>query len=400
MSWPLVLKLRSRGVCASVGNENSGETVRAGPRIMFAAGGTGGHVYPALAIADEVKMLNPAAEIEFVGTIERMEWVAVPKAGFPISPIPAVAIRRPFWSLANVLLPFRLLLCLWMSWRIVRKFRPDVVVGTGGYVAGPLCLMAALAGTAVAIQEQNAYAGVTNRILGRVAKVIFIAFAAATSYFPKQKCVFIGNPTRRVLQQRIDRLSALRYFFGDLNVDGHEDLEVVVVMGGSLGARIINETMAEIASSLLEQKRGRYIIWQTGTINYDSTMRRVGSHPRLALLPYVDAMEMMYAAADIVVARAGAITCSELLVTATPAILIPATSVAEDHQMKNARAMAEGGAATILPERDLVAERLATVILNILGDNAEQRRMQNAALRMAAPDAAQQLAKHVLSLAS
>ncbi|KAG0626274.1 hypothetical protein M758_2G115800 [Ceratodon purpureus] len=386
---------RIRGICAAIGNDKD---VRAGPRILFAAGGTGGHVYPALAIADEVAKLNPAAEIEFVGTRERMEWAVVPKAGYAISPIPAVAIRRPFWNLANVLLPMRLFLCLWVSWRIVRKFRPDVVVGTGGYVAGPLCLMAALSGVTVAIQEQNAYAGVSNRILGRIAKVVFVAFAAATAYFPKRKCVLIGNPTRRVLQQPIDRVSALRTFFDatELNVDGLE--EVIVVMGGSLGARLINEAVAGIAISLLKQNPRRFIIWQTGAINYDSTLRRVGTHPRLALLPYVDAMEMMYASADVVVARAGAITCSELLVTATPAILIPATSVAEDHQMKNARAMAEAGAATILPERNLNADSLATAILRILGDDVVQKKMQNAALEMAAPDAAKQLAEYVLSL--
>jgi UDP-N-acetylglucosamine--N-acetylmuramyl-(pentapeptide) pyrophosphoryl-undecaprenol N-acetylglucosamine transferase len=272
-------------VCAAIGKEKGGEVVSAGPRVLFAAGGTGGHVYPALAIADEVRVLNPAAEIEFVGTKERMEWDVVPKAGYAISPIPAVAIRRPFWSLSNVFLPVRLVLCLWISWRVVRRFRPDVVVGTGGYVAGPLCLVAALSGAAVAIQEQNAYAGLSNRILGRVAKVVFVAFAAATVYFPKKKCVLIGNPTRRVLRQPIDRVSALRSFFdvAELDVDGHE--EVIVVMGGSLGARLINEAVAGTAISLLEQNPRRYIIWQTGTINYDITLSRVGTHPRLALLP-------------------------------------------------------------------------------------------------------------------
>lgn len=352
-------------MCAAIATKSSGDVARSGPRILFAAGGTGGHVYPALAIADEVKNLNPATEIHFVGTRERMEWDIVPKAGYTISPIPAVAIQRPFYSFANLFLPLRLLLCVFLSWRIVRKFRPDVVVGTGGYVAGPVCLMAALSGVKVAIQEQNAYAGLSNRILGRVAKVVFVAFAAATAYFPDKKCILVGNPTRRVLQQRIDKLSALRTFF-EVESGGHE--EVVVVMGGSLGARLINEAMAGTVLSLLEQNPRRYIIWQTGRMNHDSTLSRVGTHPRLALLPYVNAMEMMYAAADVVVARAGAITCSELLVTATPAILIPASSVAEDHQMKNARAMAEAGAATVLAERYLSADSLATEILRILGD--------------------------------
>ena len=258
---------------------------RAGPRILFAAGGTGGHVYPALAIADEVRKLNPTAVIEFVGSRERMEWDVVPQSGYAISPIPAVAIRRPFWSMANVLLPARLLRCLWVCWSVVRRVRPNVVVGTGGYVAGPLCLMAALSGVAVAIQEQNAYAGLSNRILGRIATVVFVAFAAATAYFPYRKCVLIGNPTRRVLQQPVDRIAALRSFFDvpEVSVDG--DVEVVAVMGGSLGARLINEAVAEIVLSLLEQNPRRFIIWQTGTIHYDITRSRIGTHPRLALLP-------------------------------------------------------------------------------------------------------------------
>lgn len=276
----------SKHITAAIGkNANTSDGALPGPRILFAAGGTGGHVYPALAIADELRTLRPDAEILFAGTRERMEWDIVPKSGYAISPIPAVAMRRPFWTLSNALLPLRLLLCLWVSFRIVRRFKPDVVVGTGGYVAGPLCLVAGLSGVAVAIQEQNAYAGVSNRVLGRIAKVAFVAFAAAIKYFPKGKCVLIGNPTRRVLQQPIDRVVALRSFFGSAELNLSDGEEVVVVMGGSLGARLINEAMSGVALELLEQNPRRFIIWQTGTINYESSLRRVGSHPRLALLP-------------------------------------------------------------------------------------------------------------------
>lgn len=267
---------RSRGGAFDAAIESPG-----GPRILFAAGGTGGHVYPALAIADELQKLSPGASIHFVGTRERMEWEIIPKAGYAISPIPAVAIQRPFYSIANLLLPFRLLRCLWLSWQIVRNFQPDVVVGTGGYVAGPVCLMAALSGAVVAIQEQNAYAGLSNRILGRFAAVVFVAFAAAKAYFPSKKCVLVGNPTRAVLREPIDRGTALRSFF-DAEFSGRE--EVIVVMGGSLGARLINEATAAIALSLLEQNPNRFIIWQTGRVNYDDTLNRVGAHPRLAVL--------------------------------------------------------------------------------------------------------------------
>lgn len=261
-----------------------GGNTSTGPRILFAAGGTGGHIYPALAIADEVKKIKPAADVQFVGTTTRMEWLVVPKAGYTIYPIPAVAIRRPFWSPSNLLLPARLLLCFWASWRLVRTFRPHVVVGTGGYVAGPLCLMASLSGCVVAIQEQNAYAGITNRILGRIARVVFVAFAAASVFFPKQKCILIGNPTRHVLQLPVDASTALRTFFPSAkNMIGGE--EVVVVFGGSLGARVINEAVTGLAQSMLEQHQRRYLIWQTGPTHYKTVLAKVGSHPRLALLP-------------------------------------------------------------------------------------------------------------------
>lgn len=246
-------------------------------------------MYPALAIADEIKALNPAAEIAFVGTKERMEWRVVPSAGYSISPIPAASIRRPFWNPSNLLLPIKLILCLIASWKILRKFKPDVVVGTGGYVSGPLCLVAALSGTAVAIQEQNAYAGIANRILGRVATVVFVAFAAASAFFPKEKCVFIGNPTRRVFQESISRDLALGFFFKNvemMNVDGDgSDKEVIVVIGGSLGARVINQAVAGMVVEMLERYPKRHFIWQTGVANFHATRTSVGCHPRLALLP-------------------------------------------------------------------------------------------------------------------
>jgi UDP-N-acetylglucosamine--N-acetylmuramyl-(pentapeptide) pyrophosphoryl-undecaprenol N-acetylglucosamine transferase len=355
--------------------ENNGGHVR---RVLFVAGGTGGHVYPALAIADEVRRLDPAVELLFAGTRERMEWLVVPKAGYAISAVPAVAIRRPFFCLPNLLLPARVLYCMWVCWKLVRRFRPHVVVGTGGYVAGPMCLVAALSGSSkVVIQEQNAYAGITNRILGRVAAaVIFLAFAAASPFFPEEKCVVIGNPTRRALQQPIDAVMALCSFFPsvnklDLDDDDDDDdgstQEVVVVLGGSLGAQAINEAVAGLVQSQLQQHPYRYFIWQTGTSHFENIQAMGISHPRLTVLPYVDRMEMLYAAANVVVSRAGAITCSELLVTAKPSILVPATTVAEDHQMKNALAMAEAGAAKVLAESELNSQTLASAIDEILG---------------------------------
>ncbi|KAL3700466.1 hypothetical protein R1sor_018488 [Riccia sorocarpa] len=380
-------------------------------RILIVAGGTGGHIYPAVAIADEIQNLDKTAQVEFAGTKDRLEWSAVPKAGFQISPVDAVAIRRPFYSLQNLLVPLKLLIALFSCWKLLNRIRPHVVVGTGGYVTGPLCLAAAIRGYPVVIQEQNAYAGITNRLLGRIAQTVFVAFWAATAYFPKDRCMLLGNPTRVELRQYVSAAVARRVFFPN---DGKSDeefggpqsgrrrkKEVLLVLGGSLGSMAINKGVADIAVKMLEEHHGRFIIWQTGPQYYEEVLQRIGpSHPRLAIFPFVNAMHMAYAAADLVVARAGASTCSELLVTGKPSILIPSRNAAEDHQTKNAKAMAEGGCARLLPEKSLTSSALASLIDELFGNEALLMDMMEKALKAAAPDAAKQIAQHILLLAN
>ena len=357
------------------------------PRILFAGGGTGGHVYPAIAIADAVRTMKPEASIAFVGTRERLEWTAVPKAGYPIHGITVSGFQRSI-SAKNLTFPFKLLKGLVESWSLVGEFRPDVVVGTGGYVSGPVLWSASMRGKPTLIQEQNAYAGVTNRLLAKRARRIHTAFPEASRYFPPEKCVVSGNPVRESLKD-VDRSESRRFF------EIPQDASTVFVFGGSLGSVPLNNAMADQIGQILRDS-ARYVIWQTGRRHFDDLESAV-SHERLRLLPYVERMDLAYGAADVVVSRAGAITCSELMVTGTPAILIPSKAVAEDHQTKNARSLSEREAAVLLPEDE--TERLAATIDDLFSDPNRLARMSGAIKELAKPNAAKDIAVDVLNLA-
>lgn len=356
------------------------------PRILFAGGGTGGHVYPAIAIADAVKSIEPDATIAFAGTKERLEWTAVPKAGYPIHPITVSGFQRSL-SPRNLTFPFKLLKGLAESWSLVGRFNPDVVVGTGGYVSGPVLWTASLRKRPTLIQEQNAYAGVTNRLLAKRAGRIHIAFSEAKAYFPAEKCVESGNPVRESLRNA-DRTEALRHFHLPT------EARVVFVFGGSLGSAILNTAVREQLEAILADE-STCLIWQTGPKHFEAIDAEV-SHERLRLLAYVDRMDLAYAAADVVVSRAGAITCSELMLTGTPAVLVPARALAEDHQTKNAKALADRGAAILLAEPEL--DNLSTTLAGVLADRDRLTRMSETLRALAKPDAARDIAKDVLNL--
>ncbi|MEP0547125.1 MAG: undecaprenyldiphospho-muramoylpentapeptide beta-N-acetylglucosaminyltransferase [Rhodothermales bacterium] len=359
------------------------------PRILFACGGTGGHVYPAIAIADAVRALAPDAAIAFAGTRDRMEWEAVPKAGYPIHAVTAVGFPRGL-SPKLLTFPFKIAKGLGDSWTLIGGFDPDVVVGTGGYVTGPVGLAATLRGVPLAIQEQNAYAGATNKLLAKRAEHVFIAFEAARSSFPPGKAVLTGNPVRGDLTQA-DADAARAHFE---IADGQR---VLLAMGGSLGAGPINDAFRTNLDALLADE-ALVVIWQTGRRYFDELEKQVPAHPRLRLLQYLDRMDYAYAAADLAVCRAGAITCSELAVTGTPAVLVPSPNVTADHQTKNARALADNGAAVLLPEPRLAAEFLPTV-QGLLDDAGRLAAMERAALATGRPDAAREIAEAVLALA-
>ncbi len=359
------------------------------PHILVAGGGTGGHVYPAIAIADAITALRPNARVVFAGTEDRLEARAVPEAGYALHPITAQGVQRSF-SPKNLLVPIRVLRGVQQSWRLVGSIQPDVAVGTGGYVSGPVLLAAWLRGRPLLIQEQNAYAGVTNRLLSRLADRIHLAFPEAKEWVPADRAAVSGNPTRRSLRET--NSDAARGAF-HLPSEGR----VLLVMGGSLGSAALNEAVETNLEALMAEE-DVYVMWQTGTRYYESIAERVDDHPRLRLREYIHRMGWAYAAADLVVCRAGALTCSELAVTGTPAVLVPSPNVVADHQTKNARSMERTGAAKLLPEADL-AKRLVDFVRDLLHDPDARREMAEAAREMARPEAAETIARDVLTLA-
>lgn len=363
------------------------------PRVLFACGGTGGHVYPAIAIADAIRAERPAAAIAFAGTRDRMEWTTVPEAGYPIHAVTVSGFQRGVSraSLArNLTFPFKLAKGFWESLRLIGSFDPDVVVGTGGYVSGPVGIAGSVKGRTLVLQEQNAYAGAANKLLAKRADTIFIAFEAAKAHLPERKCVLSGNPVRQDLSTA-NRAEALVHF------GVPEGATVLLVMGGSLGAGPINGALQSHIDALLADENV-FVIWQTGSRYFDVLEKEIPRHPRLRLMPYLDRMDLAYAAADVALCRSGAITCSELTVTGTPSVLVPSPNVTADHQTRNARALADAGAATLLPETELDSQ-FEAVVLALLKDSNRRAAMRLAALKLARPDAARTIAEHVVGLA-
>ena len=348
-------------------------------------------MYPAIAIADAIRELAPAAEIAFVGTRDRLEAQAVPKAGYSLYPITVAGFQRSL-SLRNLQFPFKLLKGFVQSWHLVRGFDPDVAVGTGGYVAGPALAAAWLQRRPIVIQEQNAYAGVTNRLLSYLATRIHLAFPEAKDYVPARRAVISGNPTRATLTEASRTQGRDHFGIPD-------DAPVLLVFGGSLGSAALNDTLERHVHTLLDGDASLHVIWQTGNRYYDALADRVEPHPRLHLMQYIERMDRAYAAADLALCRAGAITCSELMVTGTPALLVPSPNVTADHQTKNARSMERGGAAQLLPESELDA-RFVDAIAEVLDDAARRQQMATAARQMARPDAARRIAEDVLAIAA
>jgi UDP-N-acetylglucosamine--N-acetylmuramyl-(pentapeptide) pyrophosphoryl-undecaprenol N-acetylglucosamine transferase len=356
---------------------------------LIAGGGTGGHVYPAIAIADAIRAREPEARVVFAGTEDRLEARAVPEAGYALHPIAAAGIPREV-STRLLRVPGTVARGLAQGWRLVGAIDPDVAVGTGGYVAGPALLAARMRGRPLLIQEQNAYAGLTNRVLSLLAERVHVAFPEAAEWMLGGEVRVTGNPTREALR-RADPAEARRA------LGLPPEATVLLVFGGSLGSAAINAALERHVDALLEAP-GTYVLWQTGTRYHDALSKRVEGHPRLQVAPYIDRMDRAYAVADLALCRAGALTCSELMVTGTPAVLVPSPNVTADHQTKNARSMERVGAAKLLPEDDLEA-RLPTVVGELLADGDALAEMGAAAREEARPDAADVIAEDVLAIA-
>ncbi len=351
-------------------------------KVVFTGGKTGGHVFPAIAMATEFRKRYPKSRIVFVGTKSGMETKVVPRYGFELLCIPARGLARKSY-LANLMLGYHLLAGLWRSWKILNLEKPHLVVGTGGYVSFPVVMLAALMKVPTMIQEQNSYPGISTRFLARFAERVCLSYPDSTGYFPVgSKFKVIGNPVRPDATEG-NRIEALRAFGLD------QDKKTIFVFGGSQGAHAINRVLLECLNSLKPEWQ---ILWQTGERDLAEVLRKTTGCPiKCAVYPFIHDMKSAYAAADLVVARAGALTLAEITACGKPSILIPYPFAAADHQKHNARTLQKAGAASVILERDLTRERLSSEILSLLSDERTLGRMAEASRRLGKPDAASRL---------
>ncbi|MDX9757531.1 MAG: undecaprenyldiphospho-muramoylpentapeptide beta-N-acetylglucosaminyltransferase [Bacteroidota bacterium] len=358
-------------------------------RVIFAGGGTGGHLFPGIAIAEALRELHPGCEISFVGSRGRIESRVVPKYGYPFDAVWIAGLQRAF-SLRTLLLPLKLLVSLGQSWRILRRRRPHVVVGTGGYVSGPLLYVAARSGRRALIHEQNEYPGITTRKLAPLVDEVHITFPSSARLLPAAKrLVESGNPVRPSLRRR-DTGDA-RVFFGL-----HPARTTLFVFGGSLGARSINRALRPLVPRLVREEF--QLIWQTGTADF-TELQSLGAlyREQVVVRPFIDEMDLAYSAADLVLCRAGATSLAELTALGIPSLLVPYPHAAADHQYRNAVALAEQGAAQVLRDEEL--GRLERELFGLLDSRAALARMAEAATAAGRPRAAYDIATAVLRLA-
>ena len=361
-------------------------------KIIISGGGTGGHIFPAIAIANAFRRRYPDAEVLFVGAEGRMEMERVPAAGYRIIGLPVSGLdrRRP-WR--NIGVMRRLWVSLRRARTIVSDFQPDVAVGVGGYASGPLLRAAASAGVPTLIQEQNSYAGITNKWLAKRAARICVAYPGMERFFPAEKIVLTGNPVRKDLEEAVDcHDEALKHFGLD------PARKTLLVLGGSLGARTINEAV-EVALPTLADL-GVQLIWQTGRSYYDAIRSRVADlepEPKRWVGPFITRMDYAYAAADLVVSRAGASSISELCLLGKPAILVPSPNVAEDHQTKNARSVADRGGAVMIADGE-VRKLLPDTLRRLFGDSEQLKTLGLHSGQLAERDSDERIVDELVAL--
>ncbi|MFH6970581.1 undecaprenyldiphospho-muramoylpentapeptide beta-N-acetylglucosaminyltransferase [Flavobacterium petrolei] len=357
-------------------------------KFILSGGGTGGHIYPAIAIANELKSRFPDAEFLFVGAKDKMEMQKVPQAGYKIIGLWIAGLQRRL-TFDNTLFPIKLISSLLKSRTIIRNFKPDVVVGTGGFASGPLLQIAAIAGIPTVIQEQNSYPGITNKLLSKNADKICVAYENLERFFPKNKMILTGNPVRQDLID-IDskREEALQYF----NLDPNK--QILLVLGGSLGARRVNQLIAK--EILTFAAHNIQVIWQCGKLYFDE-YKRVEENENIQIHSFIDRMDLVYAAADIVISRAGASSVSELCIVGKPVIFIPSPNVAEDHQTKNAQAIVDKKGALLLKESELDSQ-FSVVFESLVKDPEKQKQLSKNIKQLALPEATKQIVDEIVKL--
>ncbi len=370
-------------------------------RVIISGGGTGGHIYPGIAIADALKEINPEIEILFVGAEGKMEMEKVPKAGYRVIGLPIRGLQRSFSPsniLENLKFPVRLFGSLSQARNVIKEFKPDVVVGTGGYASGAVLQVASAMNIPTLIQEQNGHAGLTNKILSRQVDAICVAYPNMERYFPKQKIQFTGNPIRSDLK---DLPNPIQTDFDYFNLI--QGKKTILVMGGSGGAKVINEAILNGIETILQNNF--QLIWQTGKFYIDAIKEKLkeknllnhNEYSGLFVSDFIYDMKKAYQCADIVIGRAGALTISELTLVEKPAILIPSPNVAEDHQTKNAMALAKEDAAMLIKDNE-ANERLIPTLIYVLNDENQQEKLKNNIKSFARPNAAKDIAKRVMEL--
>lgn len=360
-------------------------------KVIISGGGTGGHIFPAISIANELKDRYPQTEILFVGALGKMEMERVPAAGYQIMGLPVMGFpRKP--SMKSLLFFWKLFKSMRLARKIIKEFKPDVAIGVGGFASGPVLKAAVQNGVPAVIQEQNSYAGVTNKLLSSKVKKICVAYPDMERYFPKDKIVLTGNPIRKNLAEGvIDKNEAYAYF----KLDAAKP--VVLIVGGSLGARTLNESV--IASLELIRKSGAQVIWQTGSYYYSEMISRLGSEKPENLFPmeFVSRMDYAYAVADVVISRAGAGTISELCLLAKPSILVPSPNVAEDHQTKNALALVDNHAAILIKDVDS-KEQLFKQTFSLLADRDKLKTLSENMKKLGRPHAARDIVDVIIEV--
>ena len=370
-------------------------------KYLISGGGTGGHIFPAVSIANALKAADKQADILFVGALGRMEMERVPQAGYRIEGLPVRGFNRAQpWKNISVL--FDLWRSMRMAKRIVREFKPDAAVGVGGYASGAAMKVAARMGIPVILQEQNGFAGVTNKLLKDDARLICVAYEGMERFFPKDKILLTGNPVRQNLTTG-DKQHALQWLKQEYDATFAADQPTVLIIGGSLGARTINQAMLKSLPILAE--KNIQVIWQTGKVYYDNICANLGAdtlatykQQGIVVTPFLGNMPDTYALADIVVSRAGASSISELCLLGKASILIPSPNVAEDHQTHNAMALVRKDAAILVKDVEC-ADKLLPAILDLLNDKQRQQTMKKNILSLAQTDSAARIADEVIKIA-
>ena len=363
-------------------------------RIIISGGGTGGHIFPAISIANAVKALRPGVKILFVGAIDRMEMQRVPAAGYEIKGLPICGFDRQH-KLRNIKVLFKIWKSQRMAKKIIQDFKPHVVVGVGGFASGPTLNQAASMGIPCLIQEQNSYAGVTNKLLAKKAEKICVAYEGMERFFPAEKIIMTGNPVRQaLLNTSISREDAIKR----LGLDSAK--RTILILGGSLGARTINVSVLLHLDLVKSVASDVQFVWQTGSYYSADIAEELKGEtiPNLKVTDFITDMAVAYKAADLVISRAGASSISEFCLIGKPAILVPSPNVAEDHQTKNALALSDRDAAIHVKDADAPA-MLLDLAVKTVNDDEKLKMLRENVLKLALPDSAEIIAKEVIKLA-